>query len=358
MLNLKNLHGGKPFPTYGVIIQSRGFNIKKQSYQLIKTVLYSVFLLLSVFSLKAQENLVPNGSFEEYNWCPNSTDGYYIDACKGWTSATLGGSPDYFNACSTEYDQLIQSYNFSVPENYYGYQFAHEGNAYAGFVFGQNVAGEPTYSEYVQVKLKKELDAGKFYKVRFFINNPRTQSCINSVGALFTSSELNISTEEIIPFVPQILSDTSVFFCDTLNWQEVSGVFQAMGNERYLTIGVFNQLPILKVVDYEGSPIIGPFSNYFLVDNVSVIEMEFNLVIPNVFTPNKDGTNDVYYLDLKEFEAVQVEIYNRWGNIVYQDENILKWDGTYNEKDCPDGIYFIRIQQKNNTINGFIHLIR
>ncbi len=323
-----------------------------------KPVFYIVFVLFFAFSLKAQENLVPNGSFEEYNWCPNSTDGYYINACRYWTSPTLGGSPDYFNACSTEYDLSIQTYLFSVPENYAGNQLANSGYAYCLLGFGQNTIGSATYAEYVQVQLTKQLKAGKDYEVSFFVHNPRTQFCINSVGILFTSSELHVNTEEVLPFSPQVQSNPDVFFCDTSKWYEVKGYFQASGNEEYLTIGIFDKLPTLKVTDYQGNVITEYPSIYLYIDDVSVIETEFEFEITNVFTPNGDGNNDNYFLDLKKLGAVEAEIYNRWGNVISKGNVSLSWDGTFNGKDCSDGVYFIRILFENKVINGFIHLIR
>ena len=44
--------------------------------------------------------------------------------------------------------------------------------------------------------------------------------------------------------------------------------------------------------------------------------------IDNVFTPNSDGINDVFSFDEFGMNTVSVEIYNRWGQVVYL------WDGT------------------------------
>lgn len=67
---------------------------------MFKPVLYIITLLATLTS-NAQENLVPNGSFEENNWYPNYANGFFITACKYWTMPTLVSS-DYFNACSTD----------------------------------------------------------------------------------------------------------------------------------------------------------------------------------------------------------------------------------------------------------------
>ena len=324
-------------------------------YQLSKLVLHIVFTLITSLSF-AQENLVPNSSFEEYNWCPNSTDGFYIDACKYWTSPTLGGSPDYFNACSTEYDTFLQTYMYSVPQNYYGNQIAHSGNAYAGVVFGQNAVGQETYSEYIQIKLNTRLESGKFYEVKFYIHNPRTNTCINSIGALFTPNEISINTEEVLDLTPQVYSNPNVFFCDTNIWYEVKQSFFAHGNEEYLTIGVFKQTPDLLATDYQGTPVLEFFSTYLYVDDVSVIESNYEMT--NVFSPNGDGINDFYSLNLTELGAKKAVIYNRWGNTILKGETSINWDGTSNGNECSEGVYYIHIEFENNSLNGFVHLVK
>ncbi len=74
---------------------------------------------------------------------------------------------------------------------------------------------------------------------------------------------------------------------------------------------------------------------------------------PNIITPNNDGVNDLWEFSLAS--KAQLEIINRWGNLIYKVEgNMLSWDGA----DCPDGIYFYRITTKENIESGYIQLIR
>lgn len=331
---------------------------------MIKSVLNIIFLLLIVLHAKAQENLVPNGSFEEYNWCPDYANGFYITACKYWNMPTLGTS-DYFNACST--DMGSDTYTqFSVPQNYIGYQHARTGNGYAGLVFTQD-EDSLTYSEYIQVKLSMQLEAGKYYLLQFFLNNSclciaSQPSCPNSIGALFTSNELNIYNYEIIPITPQFQSDLSIFFCDTAKWYELNYAFQAIGNEEYLTIGVFTPLPITKVFDFEGN-LLPVADRYYYIDDVSLVEVDYMSLIegkiPNVFTPNNDGINDCFMFDNTLVQAKKLTIINRWGNIVYQSDSNYTWNGKWEEKDCTNGVYQYIIEVGNDIkLNGFLTLMR
>ncbi|HRO77085.1 MAG TPA: gliding motility-associated C-terminal domain-containing protein, partial [Crocinitomicaceae bacterium] len=61
--------------------------------------------------------------------------------------------------------------------------------------------------------------------------------------------------------------------------------------------------------------------------------------IPNVFTPNGDGSNDEFFIDAQGAKDISVEIFNRWGNIVYKLNSLTdKWDG----KNASDGTYFYK----------------
>lgn len=98
-------------------------------------------------------------------------------------------------------------------------------------------------------------------------------------------------------------------------------------------------------------------------DEVKIIVTNFS--IPNAFSPNADGINDVFkivcaneWTDLKSFR-----IYNRWGQNVFYTDNINDpWDGTFKGELCPADTYFylaeISIGSKDYTTKGDITLIR
>lgn len=63
-----------------------------------------------------------------------------------------------------------------------------------------------------------------------------------------------------------------------------------------------------------------------------------DIIIPNVFTPNGDGTNDNFVIDgIELLENCELKIYNRWGRKVYESENYKNdWDG----KGFAEGTYY------------------
>jgi gliding motility-associated-like protein len=77
---------------------------------------------------------------------------------------------------------------------------------------------------------------------------------------------------------------------------------------------------------------------------------ESSLIIPNVFTPNGDGSNDVFTVEGTNLESVVGEVYNRWGQKMFSWDNVKgHWDGTtLAGSEAPDGTYFFII-----TATGF-----
>lgn len=62
--------------------------------------------------------------------------------------------------------------------------------------------------------------------------------------------------------------------------------------------------------------------------------------IPNIFTPNDDGHNDVVYVRSSILEKFQFVIYSRWGQKIFETSNQDEgWDGTFKGKPCQNGIY-------------------
>jgi gliding motility-associated-like protein len=71
---------------------------------------------------------------------------------------------------------------------------------------------------------------------------------------------------------------------------------------------------------------------------------EFKMVIPNIFTPNGDGANDVWEVpDLKKYISNEVVIFDRWGKKVFEANNYNnEWDGGK----LGDGVYYFIMRCK------------
>jgi len=117
-------------------------------------------------------------------------------------------------------------------------------------------------------------------------------------------------------------------------WNGPVGFYSEEQNPLVTTEASFNQSGIyyLTVVDVNGC--FGYDST-----NVDVTNNADCLFIPNLFTPDKDGYNDTWVvMGLNEFKDAEVEIYNRWGNMVYYSSPYNNdWDGTVNQPGVIDG---------------------
>lgn len=90
------------------------------------------------------------------------------------------------------------------------------------------------------------------------------------------------------------------------------------------------------------------------------------LDMPNIFTPNGDGMNDILFFDIKGVTCFDVSIYSRWGNKVFETQNAsVGWDGTVLPAGLPasDGTYFYVANYcpqagGSKTQKGFITLLR
>lgn len=92
------------------------------------------------------------------------------------------------------------------------------------------------------------------------------------------------------------------------------------------------------------------------------VKNDFKIYVPNSFTPNYDGLNDIfipvfspYGLDSKSYE---LEIYDRWGHLVFQTTDITKgWDGTFKnngDKIMKNDSYIYKIQYKDLEGKAYI----
>ncbi|MFA6261226.1 MAG: SBBP repeat-containing protein [Bacteroidia bacterium] len=78
------------------------------------------------------------------------------------------------------------------------------------------------------------------------------------------------------------------------------------------------------------------------------------IYIPNSFTPNKDGINDVFFVRGIGIKYMDLTIYNRWGEQVFHTTDILSgWDGSNNNVACPTDSYFYLLRYMLSTDNSY-----
>ena len=95
--------------------------------------------------------------------------------------------------------------------------------------------------------------------------------------------------------------------------------------------------------------------------------------IPNSFSPNDDGINDVFSIFFEESSGVEriafLQIYNRWGALIFEQNNFIpnngatQWEGDFKGKPLNTGVYVYQVLlnfEDGNTLllSGDVTLVR
>lgn len=311
------------------------------------------FLICLLGSNVVAQNLVPNHSFEDTVYCPTTISQF--DAVANWFNPSSGETPDYYNECSNGVGPSSYS-DAGIPFNLHGYQQTSQGNGYVGIITTTNI---PTYREYIAIQLVENLIIGEKYFWCFHISyGEKVQYTSNNIGIALAATL--IPNFLFATLAPHVYGNHAEVVYDYANWTKIEGSFIAQGGEKYLYIGNFfdDENTNIEMVNSNNSNL--PYAYYF-IDNVYLgvdpcpFKEEINL--PNIFTPNGDGENDLFKVMLNYDNYI---IYNRWGEKMFETNEINTfWDGkTLKGDDAPDGMYYYVIQGGNVNKSGFVHLLR
>jgi gliding motility-associated-like protein len=81
-----------------------------------------------------------------------------------------------------------------------------------------------------------------------------------------------------------------------------------------------------------------------------IIEGSFSIYIPNSFTPNNDGRNEVFTFYGEGIVSADLQIFNRWGDVIYKDASRSNpsWDGNSQDGNtCQQGVYVYLLNLKD-----------
>jgi gliding motility-associated-like protein len=118
----------------------------------------------------------------------------------------------------------------------------------------------------------------------------------------------------------------------------------------------------VQLVRYIVTPIKS--TSTILTSNMVEIKYEGSIFLPNAFSPNGDGTNDVFSAKGKFIKSFKLTIFNRWGEVVYSDTDINSgWDGNYQNIPAPSSAYAYLVEAedfwgKSFTKRGSVTLIK
>jgi len=232
------------------------------------------------------------------------------------------------------------------------------------------------------------------YKVRSIGSYPTIDSALYPVPLLNWSQEVCASSIDKTPPCPPVLN--LVTSCDdslnTLTWTNPNNscADDVMSYTLYFRPSNEEPMELLQVIDNPNNTSFSHVMDYVSIAGCYIVTAtdsvqygnesdSSNLVcidncpfylLPNIFTPNNDGKNDFFRpIGYQSIDYIEIEIYNRWGKLVYRTNDInINWDGTNfkNGSQQKEGVYFYicKINARRlsgpttETIKGTIHLLR
>ena len=355
----------------------------------------AIFFFSGILSCVAQ--LIPNGGFENNSGLPVTIGQWNL--CSGWNNAFSGvSSPDYFH-----YDGSLGG---DLPETPIAEIEAHQGRAVMG-IAATGIKGS-NFREYLGVQLSSALVPGQKYCLSLWYCNGNVGPFSNAglgtsnFGLHFTDEPLLQEASEPIELDP-VFEINNILF--SREWTQLSFNFFADEAWQYLTIGVFGSDDDKNIEEFENSD---PTISYYFVDDVklqlvddgtmlyteewqrpivsteeandkrpmmesrprptSLPEEAYEFFIPNAFTPDFDGINDVFHAKLPENVPYTLNVYSRWGELVFSGSgNAELWDGRFKGKQLPSDVFVWQLNYmatgndgalKEQVIEGIVNLIR
>nr|WP_297783777.1 OmpA family protein [uncultured Allomuricauda sp.] len=262
---------------------------------------YILFSL--IFSSSFGQNLVQNGSFEDFVSCPVKMSNLNKDA-EHWSAPTLG-TTDYFNECSRT--------KLGVPMNFKGKQEPYEGAAYAGlYLFAPR-----DYREYIQVPLSETLEKGSRYRLTLFISlSEKSDGAVMDMGAVFSEKPLSVHTKRTLS--QGELSNAAAqtthikqfpivgYYQDKKNWMGLTFDIVAKGFESHLILGNFKSNAGTSYLDSRNPSKNTEGYAYYYLDDISLTYLGPEYKTDEVYVLNQVNFNfDRFDLQPKAEQSLQ-----------------------------------------------------
>ena len=133
--------------------------------------------------------------------------------------------------------------------------------------------------------------------------------------------------------------------------------------------GTSNDIHPVHTYPSEGTYLVTLYATdlYGCKDSVSmpiVIQEELYIYIPNSFIPDENRINDYFSGSFVGVEWIKIEIFNRWGELVFESEDLnFAWDGKYNGEDIQSGCFTWKLRYRPRHLQellmtGHVNIIR
>lgn len=187
-------------------------------------------VIFLVLPMARGQNLVPNGSFEEYAECPDALN--QMDRAVGWSR--YRGSPDYFNRCDV-------FPHVGVPLNWFGWQEPATGDAYAGVVLWQDFPANTR--EHLGTMLTEPLQPEMPVYVSFKVS-PATGGSLEDMRWTVEGAGLRFTMAPYLHNGLAPLPNNAALYMgytpmDTSAWYQISGMYIPDSAYQYVVLGNF-----------------------------------------------------------------------------------------------------------------------
>jgi gliding motility-associated-like protein len=280
----------------------------------------------------------PDGSNFYY-----ATNGIIIDLDSGWYVVTVSDS----NGCTTQDSAYIPS---PVPDYFsiivdsttcFGPQYA-DGAIHVIGLTNQNLPYQFALdSGALQI-------SGDFYYVSA---GPHVITAVNNFGC--TSYLDTVVPQPAAAFAFILPKDTTLQLGQTIQLSTTFGPYSGSTISSYFwspSLGLSCiDCPDPVVTSYnhinQYSVVITYNNNCFVTDSMRLIIQNVpHFFIPNSFSPNGDGNNDVFLVYGEHIKTIDLKIFNRWGELLFESENELTgWDGSYKGTIQNPGVYVYEV---------------
>jgi gliding motility-associated-like protein len=192
---------------------------------------------------------------------------------------------------------------------------------------------------------------------------------------LNTLCEGNLYLDNYITVLPQPISGFSISSDSLIYGEDIVITNSALNANTYLYEFSSGKISTEEEPTYI-IPSIGDFTIWQFASNefdcIDSTSLDLNIVfyhtfwVPNVFTPNGNATNDYFFPIYTNVESYRMQIFDRWGKIVYDKEGVQpKWDGldylSGIESKSDNYVYLINyytIEEITYQVKGVVTLIR
>lgn len=201
-------------------------------YKILQKVAFGIFILLLTKTFSFAQEMIYNGSFEEYHQLPSDLS--QLDSCKGWFRPSGGGTtPDYFHKNGGT--------GVRLPKTFAGAVEPLSGEGVVGMLIEEN------WKEFISGKLVKPTVSGNWYRVSVWVNNGANHRN-SKYGSCFSINNIAIGLSTKRP-IQKRMSVINVFSIKEYHtriwdstWRRFTFEFEADSAYEYITLGIFKNI--------------------------------------------------------------------------------------------------------------------